>query len=223
VDYIVHMTELHDRLIQEWHPKNDKTLDDYAKSSKVKAWWKCLDCSHEWQARIGNRINRESKCPNCKKLRFRGNLNPLWTGHGEISGAQWHNIQKEASEARRNRRYTKPRPPLEFTITIEYVWDLFLKQDRKCALSGKPLTMRGKIDNKQSGNASLDRIDSTKGYIPGNVQWIDKKLQRFKNNLPQEDFITICHEVSAYQNSKLWNGKPPSFQEWTKKSAGKDL
>ena len=199
------------QLQSEWHSKNEKTLNDYTKASKFKAWWLCPVCSHEWQATIDNRRRKGSQCPNCKKLRFRGSTNPRWNGHGEISGRHWHCIQKEASEERRNRRYTVARPQLEFTITIEYIWDLFLKQNRRCALSGKALTMWGKIDGKLSGNASLDRIDSSKGYIEGNVQWINKKIQMVKTKLSDAEFIQLCHDVTAYQLEKLGI---PSFKKW---------
>ena len=209
-------------LFQEWHPsKNEKQFSEFATSSHHKVWWKCSDCSHEWQATLCNRTQNDSKCPNCRKLNSRGNKNSRWTGFGEISGRQWHCIQKEASEERRNRRY-KSHKALPFEITIKYAWDLFLQQNRKCAISGEPLTMWGKIDGKLSGNASLDRIDSDpgKGYIPGNVQWIDKKLQHMKTKLSDAEFISICQKVAAYQTQKVF-GKVPSFQEWTKTTGGK--
>ena len=207
--------ELSDTLSQEWHPtKNEKPFSAYTHGSQYRAWWLCPVCKHEWQTAIQNRTRR-SKCPNCKKLRFRGNTNPRWTGYGEISGRQWHCIQKEASEQRRNRRYTVARPPLDFTITVEYIWDLFLKQNRRCALSGKPLTMWGKINGKLAGNASLDRIDSSKGYVPNNVQWIDKKLQSVKTKLSDAEFIQICQDVTAYQIEKLGI---PSFKKWSAKT-----
>jgi len=210
------MNNTHEKLLAEWHPtKNERPLSDYAKSSHHKAWWQCSVCAHEWQATLCNRTQNDSKCPNCKKLRFRGNTNPKWTGYGEISGRQWHCIQSEATEQRRNRRYKVPRPPLDFTITIEYIWNLFLKQNRRCALSGKPLTMWGKIDGKLAGNASLDRIDSSKGYVEGNVQWIDKKLQSVKTKLSDAEFIQICQDVTAYQIEKLGI---PSFKKWSAKT-----
>jgi Probable Zinc-ribbon domain len=202
--------ELLDTLIEEWHPKNEKPFNAYTHGSQYRAWWLCPVCKHEWQTAVHNRIDRKSKCPNCKKLRFRGNTNPRWTGYGEISGRQWGCIQKEATEKRRNKFHTA----LPFEITIEYAWELFLKQNRKCALSGEPLTMWGKIENKLSGNASLDRIDSSKGYLIGNVQWIDKKLQHIKTKLADNEFIAICQKVAAYQIEKLGI---PSFKKWASK------
>jgi hypothetical protein len=51
------------------------------------------------------------------------------------------------------------------------------------------------------------------------VQWIDKRLQRFKNNLPDADFIAICQKVARHQATKKF-GKVPSFQEWSTKTTG---
>lgn len=208
------MLETHERLLQEWSTKNDKPLDAYTKWSHAKVWWKCSVCSHEWQAIIGNRRGNKSGCPACRKLKFRGNKNPAWTGYGELSGGRWCQIKMEATEARRSRRY-KSHTALPFEITIEYAWNLFLKQNRKCALSGKPLLMWGKIDGKYTGTASLDRIDSSKGYVSNNVQWIDKKLQSVKTKLSDAEFIQICQDITAYQIEKLGI---PSFKKWSAKT-----
>jgi hypothetical protein len=42
----------------------------------------------------------------------------------------------------------------------------------------------------------LDRIDSSKGYIVGNVQWVHKHVNVMKNIFSQEMFIFICNQVS---------------------------
>jgi hypothetical protein len=46
--------------------------------------------------------------------------------------------------------------------------------------------------------ASLDRIDSSKGYFKGNVQWIHKDLNVMKMDLTEEKFIDYCKLV--YEN-----------------------
>lgn len=200
-------------LAHEWHSKNEKPISSYKPASRFRAWWKCSVCEHEWQSTIANRVYRQSKCPQCKKVKSRGSNNVLWTGFGEISGRHWSIIYKESHRRRAE--------PLEFTITIEYAWELFLAQDRKCVFTGKPLTMWGKKNGKYEGTASLDRIDSTKGYVEGNVQWVHKELQHMKRNLPDKEFIRICEEVAAHQKKqkKLAGVLPPSFKEWTLQSA----
>jgi hypothetical protein len=87
---------------------------------------------------------------------------------------------------------------LPFNITIQYAWEVFLKQSRKCALSGIELKF-STTSYENNGNASLDRIDSTKGYIEGNVQWIDKDLNRFKSDLPEEKLFNMVERIYNYR------------------------
>ena len=86
---------------------------------------------------------------------------------------------------------------MEFTITIDYAWELFIKQNRKCALTKMPLELFKVIHRKLQGSASLDRIDSSKGYIKGNVQWVHKDINWMKNNYNQPYFIKLCKKVAA--------------------------
>ena len=116
-----------------------------------------------------------------------------WKGHEELSGTRWSSYQKGA-EAR----------GFVFTITIEYAWELFLQQDRKCALTGIPINFDMNLDNlrkygHQSGTASLDRIDSKKGYEVGNVQWVHKDVNKVKMDLPEEDFFRIVKQIYEYK------------------------
>ena len=84
----------------------------------------------------------------------------------------------------------------EVNITIQEAWDLFLEQDRKCALTGLDIVFGPR--DKGGNTASLDRIDSTKGYIKGNVQWVHKDINRMKFDLNQERFIELCKKVTEY-------------------------
>lgn len=80
----------------------------------------------------------------------------------------------------------------EFNITLDYVLSIF---DGKCALSGEGIEF-GKHWNKLSNQtASLDRIDSSKGYIVGNVQWVHKDVNFMKGQLTQERFLELCNKI----------------------------
>ncbi len=107
------------------------------------------------------------------------------TGFKEISGQFWGVIKKGARD--RN---------LEFNITIEYAYQLFKKQKRKCRFSGVLLKL---CKTSKIRTASLDRIDSSKGYIEGNVQWTHKDINRLKMNLKDEKLIELAHLISDYQ------------------------
>lgn len=107
------------------------------------------------------------------------------TGCGDISGRFWASIVMNA-------RYRT----LECDITPESVWNLFLQQDCRCALSGIPLRFNQPGEQQTMTTASLDRIDSSKGYIKGNVQWVHKIVQKMKWELSQEAFVQMCRLVS---------------------------
>lgn len=101
---------------------------------------------------------------------------------GDITNSRWNSLISNASA--RN---------LEFNITPEFGWNLYLKQDRKCALTGLPIDFIV-VDRKMT--ASLDRINSSKGYTEDNVQWVHKTINRLKTNLSDEDFIMWCKRVA---------------------------
>lgn len=91
---------------------------------------------------------------------------------------------------------------LEFLISIEYGWQLFLNQNKKCAISNIDLNFRISCSDKKSQTASLDRIDSSKGYVEGNVQWVHKKINTIKWDLDQKEFIELCYKITDFQRSK---------------------
>jgi hypothetical protein len=90
------------------------------------------------------------------------------------------------------------RKPIAFDITIEYLWRMFLRQKRCCALSGLQIHFSPKAKGDHTGyrSASLDRIDSSRGYVRGNVQWVHKDINLMKRTLPQERFIELCTNVA---------------------------
>ena len=94
----------------------------------------------------------------------------------------------------------------ECTVTIEEVWELYEKQNRKCALTGWAIEFNMEIGilakyGTQKNTASLDRIDNTKGYVTGNIQWLHKDINRLKSNWSQEHLIKMCKHIVDH-NSK---------------------
>lgn len=92
----------------------------------------------------------------------------------------------------------------EFEITIEYAWEIWEKQQGKCAISGVQLNLiasQAKC-NKILRTASVDRIDSSKGYIKGNIQWVHKEVNDLKSNWNEKDFINWIKIIYEYQFQK---------------------
>lgn len=85
-----------------------------------------------------------------------------------------------------------------FNIDIKYVWDLYLKQDKVCALSGKKIGWAAVGANH---TASIDRIDSKLGYVQDNVQLVHKDINMMKQSFSQNYFLEMCEFVVRYQKS----------------------
>jgi len=113
-----------------------------------------------------------------------------WNGFGNISGNYWNSLQRGANGS-------KGRRILEFSITKEFAWELYLSQNGKCILSGVDIKFMHdngtKVRNYRT--VSLDRIDSSLGYIEGNVQWVHKDLNLMKGRLHENVFKDWCKLV----------------------------
>lgn len=150
-----------------------------------KTWFvaKC-ECGTEVLANASKVIRGVRQgCQNCKN---KGINNPKWTGYNEISGTYLKNLKK-CAESRVGEKAV-------YTISNEYLWELFLSQERKCALSG--LHIAFSKDSYNRGTASLDRINSDIGYIEGNVQWVHKDINKMKTDFDQEYFIDLCKLIT---------------------------
>jgi hypothetical protein len=105
--------------------------------------------------------------------------NPNWKGYGKIPGTVMQKIRMSCSKRARL---------LDCTIDCEYLDSLWDAQGGKCALSGRDLSI--------GGNASVDRIDSSKGYIQGNVQWVTIDINRAKWEMSNEQLQSLCRDVA---------------------------
>jgi hypothetical protein len=149
------------------------------------------DCGNS-VIRTGTSIRR-SENSSCGCFSKKGSKHSQWKGVGEMSGDfWWSHIVRSANGSKNGNRVRRAK---ELTLTIGEAWSLFLQQNRKCALSRLELTFPKKSKDK-SWTASLDRIDSSKGYILGNVQWVHKDINIMKNKFNQEHFINMCKLIS---------------------------
>ncbi len=130
------------------------------------------------------RHRRTGGCENCgRKHNYRG--------YKDISKSYWNRVTVGAKD--RN---------LECSISIEEAWNIYEKQDRKCALSGIPIFFDTRQQKTSEKTASLDRIDNSKGYIPGNVQWLHKDVNKLKGTFSDDFIIDIAHKISAYRQEQ---------------------
>jgi hypothetical protein len=85
-----------------------------------------------------------------------------------------------------------------FAVTIDDLDTLFRKQNGHCALTGFKIGFGPKTNSAHSRTASLDRIDSRKGYELGNVWWVHKDINIMKLNHSMKYFISLCRKVTGY-------------------------
>lgn len=161
-------------------------------SSGLKLLWeaKC-ECGRIRSFQSSNLISGHSKSCGCIR-RFTGRRCHNWAGYGEISGFFWNKVVRNAKHK-----------GFPLRVSIKSGWRMFLRQGRRCALSGVLLhfATSTKFHNEGFTTASLDRIDSDKGYVRGNIQWVHKSINQMKSNLPQKVFVEMCIAVAAHRKT----------------------
>ncbi len=85
----------------------------------------------------------------------------------------------------------------EFNLTDQDLFDLWENQNGQCAYTKLPLLAAA----NQFNTVSLDRVDSSKGYVVGNIQLVCAAINVMKMAATEDQFIHLCSLVA--QNSKL--------------------
>jgi hypothetical protein len=105
----------------------------------------------------------------------------------------------EMGRWRKNSKYSR-KIDESYNLTFEEKKNLWEKQKGLCALTGMPMThIRGK--GHVMTNASIDRIDSSKGYEINNVQLLMWCVNRGKGEMSTTDFLTMC--INVVKNMQL--------------------
>lgn len=103
--------------------------------------------------------------------------------------------------------YSANKRKIKINLTIKYITNLLIKQNYKCYYSGQDITVAKTTYDCGHGKstASLDRIDSGKGYVKNNVCWVHKNINRMKNKFNEDQFILMCEQVyNNVQNNTVF-------------------
>jgi hypothetical protein len=155
------------------------------------------DCGSETTVILRELVRgRSQTCCLCQQRNQTGAGHPHWKGGRYISMTLYNNWFICAS--RRN---------IEWLIDLDYLENLLDQQNFLCAFTGSNLTLGYGHNNGliKRGNASLDRIDSNIGYIPGNVQFVLKSVNIAKQSSSDEDFIEMCRKVTEFRGKQKDN------------------
>lgn len=141
-------------------------------------------------------------------------INPI---HKEVvakmnSGIQWANrviypiemwpiekflIQKLGDA--QDRQYGKKGIQSSNDVTIDDLLAIWSKQDGRCAISGIPMTCIKGMGYQVPTNVSIDRIDSSIGYLRDNVELVCWAVNCMKNRLTKEELLLFCKLIIGNQ------------------------
>lgn len=97
---------------------------------------------------------------------------------------------------------SKRKQHLGFNIDLVYLLNLYEEQLGKCAISGVEMTYLAGI-GRVSTNISIDRIDSSKGYIRGNVQFVCDVVNIMKQDMIQSELEQWCWQILRGKHAKI--------------------
>lgn len=82
-------------------------------------------------------------------------------------------------------------------VDWEYLFELWDQQNGLCAYSGLPLS----IEANHTHVVSLDRVDSSKGYVKGNLQLVSWMVNKMKQDFGEQEFLKVCLNITE---NRIW-------------------
>jgi hypothetical protein len=161
--------------------------------------FRCIQCNRNLGytsfpvlRRDGRTVYLSDRCRRCEAV--------LAGGDGVVEEAL-HLIWQEAW----HRCRAKGRSP-EFTLRFQEVKRLWVVQRGLCAMTGRSMDCRAKLDRERDGSQpSIDRIDSAGPYAIGNVHLVCWAINLMKNTLTVPAFLGWCSAVVANSNTAVDN------------------
>lgn len=163
---------------------------------KPKSW--CKECEkkslHEWRVNNPDKYGKQHKINHIKRMdklekdpEYRKRINKQRNDSSKKNPACYIFTGAKGRAKRKN---------IEFTITLE---DIIIPEF--CPILGVKLVPGYKNNYRYS--PSLDRIDNTKGYIPGNVAVISCMANSMKNSATKEQMILFIKNIQKYMKIKI--------------------
>ena len=89
-------------------------------------------------------------------------------------------------------------------LSAEYLKQLWDEQDGICPLTGLnlilPVNTRMGFIESNPNNASIDRIDNSKGYLQGNVRFVSVMANLARQSFSDEQLIDFCKAVVKFKD-----------------------
>ena len=168
----------------------------------------CIECGCEFEKNLSEIKRSENKgmrhfCSRkCVGKHSRNWYNP----DGDYYDVSKHcnNMGDEYTKFRYHYRNIKRRNK-NIDITMDDLNVIWEEQQGICPFTGVKLNLSeyNKVDTNILTSASLDRIDSSKGYIKGNVRWVSRSINLMKSDRTDDVAWEICRVI--YENYKKIN------------------
>lgn len=153
-------------------------------------------------------LNRKCFCSRSCSTSYNNSHRKLKT----LSNSQKEHLDKIKSNRRDEFtpfRYTLrcvKRRDKEFNISLDDLKDVWESQNGICPYTGLSLTLpeNGNLNNIHiTKRASLDRIDSSKGYVIGNIQFVSTPINLMKQEMSDLETKQFLKEISTFSSSFL--------------------
>lgn len=172
----------------------------------------CDNCGKEFERNVsefkrnkreGTRIYCSRSCSSKvtnRELRAKGKLNHI----DDLSAFRFH-LNSIFARIKMQIKNRPNSPVKEFSVTLQDLKDQWDLQGGLCpytgwALESPPSTTTNKRLAKSPKRASVDRIDSKKGYIKGNIQFVSLISQYAKNMWDEIELYNFCEAVVKNKN-----------------------
>jgi hypothetical protein len=158
---------------------------------------KNIDKFQKYKSHYTNEELYDLKCYDCKyKVKSESKENKRYTVEEFLKSLLAD--KKNANDTKHKKR--KDNKFKEFNLTHEYLIDLWNKQNGKCVYSGRNMIYNySKKDynylNYNPEKVSIDRIDSSKAYIQGNIVLCCAMANIMKMELPHEEFKKWINDI----------------------------
>jgi hypothetical protein len=136
-----------------------------------------------------------SYCRECKKeyLRSRKNISPLTKEEIHETKTSLQKVdpdKKWAKHLLNSSRHCAKRHGREFNIDVNYILELYEKQNHKCYWYG--IQLESSTISKYPAKPSIDRLDNDKGYIKGNIVISCMAANYGRNSCDTQIFESFC-------------------------------
>lgn len=145
--------------------------------------WKCVSCNNFFEL---NSENFHLDCTistgfktRCKKCTLKHRLN--FTRLNSADSLEYY-----LKELIHGAKYRSVRKKINFELSLDFLKELWQKQQGKCAITGLQMThiiLQGRLKT----NLSIDRIDSNKGYTIDNTQLVCVAINIMKSTLTMNE------------------------------------